>query len=413
LDPTDSLDFGAGTELRIAAGVTLTIAPGATSPSVWISAGSIIIEPGAGIVAREGYLTLEAVAGNLELQRSGSGIATIRFRDLADTSPNGPRADLSLTAQGTVVIDGTIHGKVSDPYAGVDLVDIIGTSVTGVGRIDVRSLRMNELSLRPTVQLYGVGAVDFSGKILAGGGCTGGDVTVRSETGPIAVGFMDATARGCPAAGGYGLGGNILVTGAGEARLLDGLDVRGRGDGGDVRLDSDASSVAGKVDVRGLKGTGGTFRADGGDFVMDPGSEIRMTGRAGGGQVEINASSFITAGDAVLTSIRDAGSVVATAAGTLTVQRRLRTRRVDPGPIELQACGAVTVGPNAVVDTRSAGAPASDIIVRGDAITVDGDLLATGGAVALEYYTTAPAISGTVQPTPTITQVTPPAACTP
>jgi hypothetical protein len=414
LDPTDSLDFGASTELRIATGVTLTIAPGTTSPSVWLSAGTVILEPGAGIVAREGSLTLEAVAGNLELQRSGSGMATIRFRGLADTPPSGPRADLSLSAQGTVVIDGAIVGKVSDPYAGMDLVDIIGTSVIGVGRIDVRSLRMNELSLRPTVQLYAVGAVDFGGKILAGAGCTGGDVIVRSETGPIAVGFVDATARGCPAAAGYGLGGSVLVTGAGEARLLDGLDARGRGDGGSVRLDSDASHVAGKVDLRGLKGVGGTFRADGGDFIMDSGSEVRLTGRAGGGQAEIIASSFITAGDARLTSIRDAGSVQATAAGTLTVERRLRTRGQNPGPIELEACGAVTIGSDAVVDTRSAGgATGNDITVRGDAITVDGDLLATGGAVALDYYTTPPAIAGTVEPTPTIVQVAPPAGCTP
>ena len=83
LDPVESLGFGAGTELRLGAGVQLYVAAGTTSASIVISAKSIVLEPGAEIVSREGTLWLDAVAGNLELQ----GGATIRFKDFSDTPP--------------------------------------------------------------------------------------------------------------------------------------------------------------------------------------------------------------------------------------------------------------------------------------------------------------------------------------
>jgi hypothetical protein len=415
LDPTDSLDFGSGTELRIAAGVTVTVGAGATSPAVVVSAGTVILEPGSGIVGREGSLTIEASAGNLELQRSGSGIATIRFRNLADTPPSGPRADLILAAQGDVVLDGVISGKIADPLAGVDLVDVSAAgSVLGAGRIDVRSPRLNELSIRPTVQFYAAGPIAFSGRILASGGCQGGEIIVRSESGPTALGFMDVSARGCPATGGLGTAGSVLVAGAGEGSLLDGIDARSRGTGGDVRLSADELHVSGTIDARGVRGDGGTVRIDGGDCVMEADGDIRVASRNGSGQVEIIASNAVSAGDVVLASIHDAGIVTVTASGTITVGRRVRTRSVSPGPIILEACGAVSIGGGAVLDTRATGAaPAGDITVRGDAVDVSGDLLALGGSVALQYYTSAPVVTGTILPAPTITQVAPPASCGP
>ena len=73
IDPIGQIDFGPGTQLRLAAGVRLTVGPGATSSEVSVSAGSIILEPGSEIVGREGFLTLDAVAGNLEYPAERGG----------------------------------------------------------------------------------------------------------------------------------------------------------------------------------------------------------------------------------------------------------------------------------------------------------------------------------------------------
>src|SRR5262245_37662790 len=77
-----TLDFGAGTELRIAENTRLTIGPPDDSPiSVHIIAGSIVLEPGARIVGRgkvvDGRpftreLILEALTGDIELQARGA-----------------------------------------------------------------------------------------------------------------------------------------------------------------------------------------------------------------------------------------------------------------------------------------------------------------------------------------------------
>jgi hypothetical protein len=112
-----------------------------------------------------------------------------------------------------------------------------------------------------------------------------------------------------------------------------------------------------------------------------------------------------------LTTVRS-GIIQVNADGGISVERRLITK--SGGPIELRACSPVSILPAAGVDTRvPGGGPAGDITIAGDAIDVAGKLRAPGGAIDLEYFTTAPMVSGSIDPTPTITQVAPPANCTP
>ena len=154
----------------------------------------------------------------------------------------------------------------------------------------------------------------------------------------------------------------------------------------------------------------------GGDVTMEDGADIRAAGRDGSGDVDITTSPFITPGDVVLTSIRDGGSVRVSASGGVVVKGKVRTRSAASGPIELGACGAVVIEPAALLDTRpsSGGTTAGNITISGDSLAIDGDLKATGGTseIRLDYFTTAPVVTGTVQPAAIVTQVPPPASCT-
>ena len=147
-----------------------------------------------------------------------------------------------------------ILGKQGSPLASVTLVDIGATgSVLGIGRIDVRSPRLDESSLSPRVQLNADGAIDFGGDILATSGCQGGNVSVQSLAGPLSLGFVDVSARGCPSQSGEGLAGSVLVSTAGEGHLVDRIVARSRAYGGLVTLSADALFLAGKIDARGTR----------------------------------------------------------------------------------------------------------------------------------------------------------------
>jgi len=421
-----TLDFGSGTELRVAAGKTITLGPresyGITAD---IIAGSIILEPGAKIYGRcfvdssftihYRHIKLTAQTVNIEMQFSPGRVSRL------DVS-GGDSCEITLDAAGDVLIDGILTTQASFNYAwGGQIFISAGGNVNLSNRVYADG-RGGIATSGGIVNVIADGDITLN-RILARGGGSGGSVNVISTFGDVtADDRIDVSGRR-PEKWVGSAGGNIDLTAtAGNVTLNSELRSRGKsanpgGGWGGAAIVAAGGSVLmvdrAKIDLRaGRDGTSGYLSINAGDdFVQDARARIRNDGKRSGEYSRGGSVDIYVGGDATLSRIELggylAGNIFVNANGALTITDDIELGGAKPGgtsgSLYAQSC-EISVESYALIDTKGRDAAGGSNMFRASgAMTIDGIVLASDSNT-LQYKTVVPVINGVVDPAPAISQ---------
>jgi cysteine-rich repeat protein len=409
VDPGSVLDFGAATQLRLKGSAILTVGgvPGAFR-SITLRAGSIVMEAPSRILGNGdgAAVTLEALAGAIDLQGTGSTVSRIVV-----TGESAGSIDLIATAN--VTVSGTL--------------DVTGIGEDGVGG-SISITAGESVALNRDVALPGVGTF-----------ASGGDLTVSAETGIAVNAIINGSSGGDGATmdlftttgdltvtkkidvtGGSpeGLGGSIdLTAAAGNVSLTGPIVGNGGtgieescGDGAEVNVTAGlAVSLGSDITVNaGTQCFGGAVTIVAGTtFTTQSGSNITATGPGafgGGGSFTVQTGSDATLRSVNLTSPGVGGFVdIRSSSGTISflgpVDARATGSFAIGGFSDVNGCN-VTIASGAKIDVRGnfpIPSTGENNITAGGVLTIAGQLLASSFNT-LEIRAGAPIITGTVTP---------------
>jgi cysteine-rich repeat protein len=427
--PTTILDFGTRA-LVIKHGNTLSVAAG--FGFITIKAGSLVIEPGAGLVTQgtngnPGGVITVTTTGDINIQAAGTA------RGRIDVSGEGSGGTAILNAGGNFNLDGVIDGQsdTSDNDGGeIDVTT--GGTITVHGSIDVTG---GSQGSGGTISFEAGGAVNVVTLLDASGGDTdGGEIDIDSQhadisVGPLSVdgsatgsgGLVDITAQGnitlnglitgagAGSGGNGGDGGEVDAIANGTVRVLAQIQLPS-GDGGfGGTLDLEAGSSGDLVISAPLHANGIGTDSCGGDNTFIAGQNMSFGdldasgGQGCGGSLIANAVN----GTATLSGTVDfengGGSLVLQAQQiVLNAGTDINADGGQGSVVQLTGC-QITVASGAKIE--SIGSPASNLLQASGAMMIAGTVTATsGGTNRFEWLTSQPTISGTVNPPATIAQ---------
>lgn len=426
------LDFGPAVTLVLAPRVQALLAADA---HLTLRAGTIELSQGSGAKAlgsRTG-LRLEAASGDLRTV----GRAAFRLRDaeLLDLSA-ATDADLDVSIDVRSKGQGTRGGDVT-LEAGGDLTlagkvnasgDASGADPASGGRLWIVA-RGGALSSSATVYVR-----SNSG--------TGGEVELHSS-GPMTLGGkLDLSARREP-----GAGGDLRLVSEGDILISGTVRTRGRGetappseaiancgDGGDISISSRGRvALASRIDIRGgFNCAGGlvTVQAEQGVTQSAAATVDALTAGAfgTGGRIEVytTRSDIVIAGRIRLRAVRGGALLLQAAQGEITVEAGADLGadssggpRADPGVVAMAADCGLRVEAGARIDVRSADNAELDnrgivelSVEQSGSLVIDGSVRAAGAVRLWHVDSSAPQLTGVIQPAPEI-EVRPanPASC--
>ncbi len=327
--------------LGISAGGSILIGGTLTGAATTLSAGAALTEQSGATIAASSALLSAGTSLTIDGAVSTDGSAVFSagtdfFEGAGATIKTGIGAPLSLSAAGTVTLDGLIS-------AGGTLTVASGSFVED----STASLTAGAASISATT-----GAATLAGHTNIDGmlGLTAATDVALAQSGTINAGSAAITAT----AGTATINGTLSTLGT--LSLLAGTDfVEGpTGSIGGAGIDITAS--AGNATVAGLVQSGTSFTITaGGDVTEAAGATIL------GGEYarEVHGSSLVTAPGGTLT-----------AGGTITLDGAL----TDPISLTLSAGNALTIG-----STGTVTGGLTSLVAQLGAITLDGSLTATGG----------------------------------
>ncbi|MEW6272623.1 MAG: DUF4215 domain-containing protein [Thermodesulfobacteriota bacterium] len=412
VDAGSTLDFGPGTELRLAPSAALTVGAGGDR-SITLAAGSIVLQPGAAILGGGDFatVTLRATAGALDLQRSGPTVARV------DVSGN-QAGSIVVEASGDVTIAGDLDARGSgrDSQGGGIQIDAGGT-VAGAGGL-LASATGNGAAGGGIEIVAGTG-IALSGTLATSGGSFGGgEILLSTATGDLSLAGTINVSGSNPDGS---AGGLEAVAQAGDVALAAAFTGTGGsgaqeacGDGAVILLDAAGDvSFGGAIDVTsGTHCLGGELTAVAGGEVRQPaGATFKSVGPGlfgGGGRVAIDAGTRVVLRSLDLSSGGSGGSLEAVAVDEIDVRGLVDASASGAegvgGTTLLQACH-VSVAAGGTLDARGSFVipdfGVNQLLASGT-MTVAGTLRAATANV-LRHKGTPPIVTGTVVPAATIT----------
>jgi hypothetical protein len=389
--------------LVIAEDRALRVTHGDGSGSLDIEAASVTLQKDAFIKAQgddgnSGFVTI-ASAGPVTIAVDAKGI---------DVSADSDGGFIDIEVQhGNLDVLGLILAKASNGDGGQVILTALDGSVT-LGSAGIHATAPDDFNGGGSVDIEASADVSLLGPIDLRGG-DGGDLTAGAD-GSVVMG-ADADIEGSAKDKG-GEGASVELTAGGDVRLSgrinasapNGDDENGGGFGGDVSIETETGSVeiGGELDVRGSKpdGLGGGLEVNAGlDLTVSALVHAGIDGGGSGGEVTLKA-----AGRTSIASILDVradglGGVISIETGdALTVQGTLLADATGAqgtgGQNVLSACTLVVVH-GAAISATGAGVfeNASNHLVASGEMTISGTLTA-GDRNVLEYRDTQPAIVG-------------------
>ena len=408
-----TLDDPAGETISIGTRA-LVIAPGVTVRTVagplTLQAGSVTLAPGARIVsAGKVYgqdVTIAASPGDIRIQADATGAATI---DLSGPVQGGA---LQMTADGDIVVDGTLVGRSGKVgYGGIiQLTSVHGNvALNGIRPVDISSGTLGTGGLLAVAaQAGGIvvnGRLDVAGgdggilRLTAattvvstvagrlvvnstGSGGSGGEVDIQGQSGVSLAGLIDGRGH----VGGYGSGDGAYVSLAGDTILLAGtLNLAGAspdGRGGTLDVTGGDITTTGRILAagKGIYGCGGDVRMQMSRAVVLGGTDV-SGGSCGGGTVTVRSAGAVTLVGAIAADGRRAYGY----AGTIDVQADEvvvsstvnADARLGSGLIVLHGC-SLTVQPGAQLTTL--GAYGRNVLQSNGEMTIAGPVVSGGGS---------------------------------
>jgi cysteine-rich repeat protein len=416
--------------LVIKASKTLTI--GAGDLPLTITAGSILLEPGAKIIAT-GVTGTFGTGGNLTLMSHSTITVQSQGTSRAKISVSGffEAGFAELVADGNIAFNGSIdaNSASADGFGGaIDFTSTNGSvTVDGMGLEAIGGNRGENGASGGEVVIFAHGNITVNSPLNASNGdCIACDVTLDSATGNVITNqVLNVGASGDLGDGGtvnLSAEGTVTVNGAvlGAARGAGGVEDGEAGTGGDADVfgalgvqinapftfdgsapDGDGGTIdvssLGPVGIAGALSvqTGASFGFGGEIFVL--GSDdvtntalIDAGGGFGGGLIEITSDEHKVTVNGELNVDADLGNPFGTFGGNIDVQGC---------DVELMQGKRITVLGGGAFPRATATIEASG------QMTIRGEIRA-GAAVQLKHRGLAPIITGTAtfSPAPTITQ---------
>jgi cysteine-rich repeat protein len=365
VDPNSIIDFGSR-DLIIRRQTTLRVGPTVTLP-VTITAKSITLDAGAGIVDNGGDLTVKATTGDIRIGAASGTSARI------DVSANPSGGLVTLNAlTGGVDIAGILTAKAATAGDGGNITVKAATRITVSGEVDATGrtgggggfveldTTTGPITVDGPIDVSGTdaggGEIDLNGfsvttsvKMDASGGGSAGDggtISISTTTGPVIM-LAGADLRGAPAGTsvmGGGGGGEIDIDAGQDIDIEDDLILNGGspGDGGVASLAATGNlTLAANIFAAG----------NGADSVGSDGIEL-MAGR------DINLANVNATIDVSASGV--GGNVSISAAGKTTIGAQFTINADGTGPSGL----------GGEIDVPD--------VIPGENIQIDGDISADG-----------------------------------
>ncbi len=338
-----------------------------------------------GAAAAGAFLLTGTDGGTLDITAARGSIRGGGSLDAGATTSDGDGGDIDLTAGGVIALTGEIRangGCCSDGFGGSGgAVSLQAGGSIAAARIEVRGADGGSLDVFGATSV----ALGTASARSTGGGGFGGDIAIGFGTpvgGPVAFDLLEVGS-------GSGDGGSVRIFSEAEVTLGElsaaGGGSTGRGGSVDVRTTRGAIRLPPDTEIRAPGATGLIAGGDGGDLYLAAGSperpgdlilegRISLIGRgsdgSGGsaafgganvilaGELDLSGSSFASGGgtlDADATALLDlGGSVVAhagTGGGTL---------------LELSAGSRLSVRGSITADGRGSGSEGGTVILASD-----------------------------------------------
>jgi hypothetical protein len=377
--------------------------------------GATLLSPGSPDTMSGGTVVFEA-DGTITMQSAGTSKSRIDA-----TAVNG--GQVSLTANGDITIDGLLVANATSRDGGGGEVDVTSTmgnlSITGDGVVAKGGDRYGGGSAYLEATL---GSLTLDAPATAANGdCSGCEIDLTAGTTILTTlkGDIDVGASN------VGDGGTIDIESTGDCTIngqllgdAAGNSTDGGGAGADVTVASDTGNLAitDRVEVNGHSpdGDAGTIDLSANGTLVQSGPMFALsTGLGGGALVSWDSTGNVTVGSVDASGDTDAGSVFATSNSLLTIAGTVKATLLNPalttflygGDCDFEAC-QIDVPSGAQINCQGPDAAGRNTYIAGStAVTIAGNLTATGGN-QIDWRTgSPPKLTGsTIVPPPVINQ---------